>query len=1121
MTPTHLCVRRRRLSISLFALSVACLGQQREVEPDWPNESAEWFYNQRTYPSGQIPLSARVTAFTEIQRLDRAARAGRPLAAVGVRAVAAVDGTTWTFIGPRPTADLGPASSSIAGRVPALAIDPRDSNTIYLGAASGGVWKTTDGGVNWKPIGDDQPSLAVGSIALDPKNPDTVYVGTGEGNFSDNGYYGVGILKSTNGGASWTNIQGPFLHAYIGTLAVSPANSQVLLCTTGTGVWRSSDGASSWSRVLVGVGTSAVFDSTNGGVAYAALGDRNGSALNGVYRSSDGGQTWNAVRGSGANAVPTPSAGRIALALAPSTPTTLFVAIENRTTGGLLDIYKSTDSGGTWTALKAPDICPKGQCGYDIAIAVHPKNSNVVYAAGDHAMARTLDGGAMWSEFVDGQTFIGPNGVAIHVDEHVLAFTPDGTKLYLGNDGGLYSTADVMANQVSQVNWTDLNNTLGITQFYPGFSIHPSNLKLALGGTQDNRTQLYSGGLAWQAVVCGDGGYTAFDISLPSVAFATCTSKDPPPVILRSTDSGNTWRSAEYGVDLSDRAAFIPPLIVDSSNPRIVYYGTYRLWQSRDSGGKFAPISPDLTAGGTDTITAIAVAPSDGNTVYVGTSSPRPSEPARVTTPKVQVTNNVLEASPAWNDRSKGLPPRVITRITIDPIDSATAYATFSGFATGTDSQGHVFRTTNAGGSWTDISGNLPNLPVNDLVIDPDLPNTLYIATDLGVMASSDGGSSWSSLGNGLPKVVVQSLVLHRATRTLRAATYGRSVWDISVPLASLSLQPSLLSLSPSSVNAGATGFTLQATGASLVTGTVLRWNGSSRPTTIVDSGHLNATISASDIAHVGRVVIDVFNPYHGAGASNALNLAIGPAPASSSQAFVNAAFPTGGSSLAPGSIASLFGTNLSGTTVLSDQPPPLPLELGETRLSISTVSLPLFFVSPTQINFQLPYFPTLTGPARETLNISQGTLSSSVSVTVTPFAPGMFTTNAQGTGQASALISGTASLAAPNGAYPGSRPARKGEYVSFYCTGLGDLTNRPTLGAPAPATPPATTVATPSVTVGGANASVTFSGLAPGYVGLYQVNIQIPDSAPTGNAVPVVLRIGGATANTVTIAVQ
>jgi len=357
--------------------------------------------------------------------------------------------------------------------VTALAIDPRDNNTVYLGAVEGGVWKTTDGGATWKPIADDQPSLAIGSIALDPKFPDTVYVGTGEENFCYDCYYGAGILKSTNGGASWMPIQGPFLHLSIGSLAISPTDSQVILGTAGNGIYRSPDGGATWTRVLTGTGTSVVFHPTDGNTAYAGLGNISGSSTNGVYKSTDGGQTWNSIPGSGANALPTTNFGRVTIALAPSTPTTLYAAVHDSKSDGLLDIYKSTDGGATWNATNAPDICSGiQQCWYDMVISVHPKNPNVVYAGGSLTIIRTMDGGATWSRLpYDGVAFTGPNGVGMHTDQHAFVFTADASKLYIANDGGVYSTTDVTN---SQVNWTELNDTLAITEFYPGLSIHPS-----------------------------------------------------------------------------------------------------------------------------------------------------------------------------------------------------------------------------------------------------------------------------------------------------------------------------------------------------------------------------------------------------------------------------------------------------------------------------------------------------------------------------------------------------------------------------------------------------------------------------------------------------------------------
>jgi uncharacterized protein (TIGR03437 family) len=1095
----------------IFAITIAafCIPSfaQNQEKDDHQKERDEWFYGQRSYPRAQIPPGARLNAIAEIRRIDRTVRAGhqqtRAAATIGGSLAATLDAATWTSIGPQPT-DLR-STYVTAGRVNAIAIDPRNNDVVYMGAAEGGVWKTTDGGINWKPITDDQASLASGAIAIDPTNPDTVYVGTGEENFAQDSYYGAGILKSTDGGASWTNIVGPFVRTTIGALAISPSDHQILLASSRIGIYRSTDGAATWTQVMPGVGTSVLFDPTDGNTAYAAIGNIFGSPVNGpsngVFRSTDGGQTWQQLTGSGSSALPVSSVGRIEIAIAPSTPSTLYVGISNSSTsnfGNLLGIYKTTDGGNTWNNLNAPNICANvAQCWYDMTIRVHPKNPDIVFAFGSLTMLRTLNGGGAWTSL----SHVGPNGVQIHVDEHYLAFTNDGTKLYVANDGGMYNTTNITD---PSVNWAELNDTLSITQFYPGLSIHPSNPNISMGGAQDNGTQRYGGSLSWNNVTGGDGGFTAFDAAIPSIAYAEYTSVS----IQKSNNGFNSFVQSVYGINRQDNTQFISPLAIDPSNSQILYFGTYRIWQTVDGAGKWVAASPDLS-GGKSTIKAIAPAPGDPNTVYTGFQNG-----------KVFMTSNALAGpNSSWTDRSSGLPSRSVTQITVDPIDPATAYVTFSGFALGTSPTGHVFKTTNAGQSWTDISVSLADIPVNALQVDPDIPDTLYIGTDAGVMVSTDAGATWSTLGNGLPRVVVSDLVLHRKTRTLRAATHGRSMWDISVPLASTSRQPLIASLSPGSVNAGSDDFTLTVTGTNFATGTKLRFNGQTRPTNIVDSTHLTALISAADVAQSGRVNLDAINPSRGAGISNSLPFNIGPPPVSSTAAFVSAA-NTPGNALAQQSIATLYGANLAPFTSLADSAPPLPISLAGVTLKLSGQVLPLFFVSPTQINFQLPFFG-LAGPATFPLTITNGQLISTINVTLTLYSPSLFTTNSQGTGQASALINGTSTIVAPTGMFPGSRPAAKNEFIQLYCTGLGDVRNRPNLGDPSPNNPLASTLAQPTVMIGDAQANVTFSGLSPGFVGLYQVNLQIPPNAPSGDAVPVVLTISGVTSNTATIAIQ
>ena len=236
----------------------------------------------------------------------------------------------------------------------------------------------------------------------------------------------------------------------------------------------------------------------------------------------------------------------------------------------------------------------------------------------------------------------------------------------------------------------------------------------------------------------------------------------------KSTDGGNTFVGVLNGINTSDRVQWVPPLTMDPSNSQRLYFGTSRVYQTNNGASSWTAISGDLTP---NSLTTIAVAPSDPNTVYAGSDDSR-----------VSVTTSAGSGTGAiWTDRSAGLPGRFISRIAVDAQSPATAYVAFSGFNVGGGLAGHVFKTTNAGANWSDISGDLPDTPVNDIVADPDIPNTLYIGTDVGVFFTSNGGVNWNALGSGFPRVAVFGLALHRPTRTLRAATHGRSMWDLGL----------------------------------------------------------------------------------------------------------------------------------------------------------------------------------------------------------------------------------------------------------------------------------------------------------------------------------------------------
>ena len=1100
---------RNRIARSILFLTVSCAAQSI----DKPAERARYFYDQRRFPHDRVPPGARVQAVQAIDGIERALRSGK------LAPRSADNSGPWKFIGPRPI-DFGGGYFN-SGRTLAIAVDPRSSDVVYAGTAEGGVWKTSDGGTTWTPLTDDQASLAIGSIAIDPSNPDTVYVGTGEGEGAIDAYYeGAGILKSIDAGATWRNIPGPFVQQSINGVTVDPTDGRTVLAAANTGVYRSSDGGETWVLSRSGKGISVFFDPAQPGVAWAAIGNENGNLLNGVYRSTDNGLSWTLTPGTGTNKIPTgTAAGRIQIVNAPATPNSLYAVIANKGSAGytLNGVYRTNDGGATWTNLNAPDLCG-GQCWYDMVIQPHPTDPSLIIAGGSTHLIRSLDGGITWQS-----QQLGIPGYP-HVDHHAMAFTKDGTRLYNANDGGMWSTD---ALRSAPIVWNNLNATLGITQYYPGLAMHPTNPLLTLGGAQDNGVHLYTGQLTWEALLGGDGGWSAIDPSLPETAYMTLAVAS----VRGQAQTINLYRgqqltsltsvlSVVHGIDLTDRHYWIPPFVMDPSVPQRMYYGTYRLYQSLDGGGQWRAISPDLSNPPPQispttylyTISAIAVAPADPKTIYTGSIGSGNS-----------AVYQTIDSGSTWHDRSAGLPFRSVTQVAVDPLDPSTAYATFSGYALlGEPQSGHVYRTHDGGNSWTDISGALPNIPVNDLVIDADVPGTLYVATDAGVMVTTDGGSTWNPMGTGLPRVAVLSLVMQRSTRTLRAATHGRSMWDYVLPTV-VSSQPVISSLSPAGEIAGDPGFILTIKGSNLGSGMHVLWNGQDRQVGAATQTSMTVQIPASDIQLVGRASVMVFNPASGGGASTPASFIVGPAPAISAGGLVSSA-TTSIATASPGAIVSLYGSNLTGMTINTGDYAvvyPLPSTLGGLSVNVGGSSAPLYYVSPGFINFQVPY--TASSRATQIVTVTQGTMvSAAVQLAIAPVSPGLYSTNAQGTGQGSIRIATDplAPIAAPVGVFPGSRPAKRSEYISIYCTGLGAVSPAAVAGYAASLTQLQDTVARPTVLIGNVQATLQFSGLTPGYAGLYVVNVQVPDGAPSGDAVPITFTIGGVTANTVTVAI-
>ncbi len=720
-----------------------------------------------------------------------------------------VDSETISGLGAR---NIG--SAAMSGRVAAIdAVQEGQRLTVYIGAASGGVWKSVNGGATFKPVFDKQPVQSIGAVTIDPKNAKTIWVGTGESWTRNSVSVGDGVYKSVDGGDNWTNV-GLKDSERIAKILVDPTSTDtVYVCAPGKlwsdsddrGVYKTTDGGKTWIKVLKGANASTgcsmmSMDRQNPNTLYAGMWDfrrkgwtfRSGGdgpgapSGSGLFKSTDGGASWTELDANSAKGLPSKPWGRIAVTAAPSKPSIVYAFIEAEAPKN--GLYRSDDSGQTWTALdRSANMIWRPF--YFANLIVDPKDANKIYKP-DGPLIVSTDGG---------KSFSGISGGA-HGDFHDIWINPNNPDhLITGDDGGVWYSYD------SGNRWWKAEN-LPISQFYH-VSLDMDRPYHVYGGLQDNSSWVgasqYPGGITnsqWENMYGGDGFWMFADPSDPDYIYAEYQGGEISRINRKTHESRNIKPLPQYK-EGKLRYNWNTPIHVSPKNDGTIYIGAQFLFRSRDHGQTWERISPDLTtndpekqkqeqSGGVTvdnsaaemhtTIYAIAESPKDSNTVWVGTDDGN-----------VQITR---DGGKNWTNvvrNIQGLPKNAwVSSIEAGHFDQGTAYATFDVHTFG-DMRPFVYKTTDYGQTWTPVVADGGPVRGYAHVVKEDLVNRdlLFVGTEMGLWISLDGGKQWAQYKGGeLPNVAVRDLAIHPRDHDLVIATHGRGIWivDDITPLRAL-----------------------------------------------------------------------------------------------------------------------------------------------------------------------------------------------------------------------------------------------------------------------------------------------------------------------------------------------
>lgn len=685
----------------------------------------EWFMEPRVYPSGDITLPSR--NWEEYQKyLSENPQINQGKTKDINSKTESLSGSWSPFL---PIPVLGNIMGM--GRINFIRFDPINSNIIWVGAPSGGLWKSINGGTTWSTNTDQFTVIGCSDILINPTNTNILYLATGDG--INGSTKSIGILKSIDGGVSWnaTGLSWQVSAGYlIQKLIMHPTNSSIIFAASNYGIYKTIDAGVTWTLTQSGNFSDIEFKPGAPATIYAVT--KGGGYF---YKSTNTGTSFvNITSGLPASTI----ANRFAVAVTPANPNYVYVIAVNSTNYGFQGLYRSTNSGTSFTTRSTTPEIIYYQGWYNLSIAVSPSNANDVYAAGVFPF-RSLDGGISWTDIA-----------GTHPDIHVFEFLPgSSTIIYSGNDGGIYKYDGIGGI------WSNLSNGLAISQIYR-ISTSVANSNLILTGHQDNGTNLLKNNL-WNTVYGGDGMECIIDPSDPNIMYVSYQNG----WIHKSIDSGENFSTIVTGNGSGVNAfgVWITPYVMHPTDHNTLLVGKQQIYRSTNGGLNWNQVGniPNFYA------FALTYAPSNPDFIYT----------ASLDRFFCSTDGNT------FNDRTGNLPAfyASITSIVVSNTNPSKVWVTFSGYATGEK----VYMSNDAGITWSNYSTGLPNLPANCIVYQNGSNDALYIGTDIGLYYRNNSMTSWQPFFSGLPNVIVDDLEIHYGTGKIRAATFGRGLWESDI----------------------------------------------------------------------------------------------------------------------------------------------------------------------------------------------------------------------------------------------------------------------------------------------------------------------------------------------------